>query len=256
MHVIDKATKLETIFDRIPVADTRFEVLRRDIEIAALRGEIDGVARDAALANLGEDRAFLRKANIDGERMSDADIERVRAIAERRWRSAEEVEQPFLSNEEVENLTIVADTLTSAERDVINHHVVATINMLDALPWPKHLRRVPEFAGGHHERMGGKSCSRGLMREQMSLQARMMAISDIFETLTAAEPPYKPAKPLSESLHILGKFALNGHIDHDLLEQFVREKVYLRYAEAFLPPKQADPIDEASIPGCRVVPAA
>lgn len=251
VHVVDKATKLETIFDRIALVDARFELLRRDVEIECLTGRIDAPARDAMLAELAADQAFLRTANIGGERMSDADIARVHAIAARCWRSADGADRPLLDATEVENLTIVAGTLTGAERSIINNHIVATINMLEALPWPKHLRRVPEFAGGHHERMDGKGYPRGLTREQMSIPARIMAIADIFEALTADDRPYKSAKPLSEALDILGKFKLNGHIDPDLFDVFIREKIYARYAERFLPAAQVDAIDETRIPGYR-----
>ena len=143
----------------------------------------------------------------------------------------------------------VTGTLTAQEREIINHHIVATIKMLEALPWPQHLKRVPEYAGGHHERMDGKGYPKGLSREQMSVQARVMGIADIFEALTARDRPYKRGKTLSESLHILGKFRLGGHIDPDLFDVFVREKVYLKYAEKFLDPEQIDEVDESKIPG-------
>jgi HD-GYP domain-containing protein (c-di-GMP phosphodiesterase class II) len=149
----------------------------------------------------------------------------------------------------VKNLTIRAGTLTEDERRVINHHIGATIKMLEALPWPKHLTKVPEYAGGHHERMDGKGYPKGLTRDQMSVQARCMGIADIFEALTAKDRPYKKGKTLSESLEILGKMKLNQHVDPDLFDIFVRKKVYLRYAETFLDPEQIDTVDEGKIPG-------
>ena len=82
------------------------------------------------------------------------------------------------------------------ESQTINHHVSATIKMLEQLPWPKHLKNVPEYAGCHHERMDGKGYPRGLKREEMSCQARMMGIADIFEALTACDRPYKPSMTL------------------------------------------------------------
>ncbi len=155
----------------------------------------------------------------------------------------------FLTAEEVENLTIRAGTLTQAEREIINYHIVATIKMLEALPWPKHLKNVPEYAGGHHERMDGKGYPKGLRRDDMSVQARVMGIADIFEALTAKDRPYKPGKTLSESLAILGKFKENGHIDPDLFDIFVKERVYLNYAREFLDPEQIDEVDISRIPG-------
>lgn len=263
VHVVDKATKLETIYDRIHILDTRFEVLKRDAEIAlmkekallvahgALRAEHD--AADARhrerLRRLDDDRAFLRACNVGGEAMRESDQERVKAIARYRWTDTSGHDANFLSEDELKNLTIRAGTLTGDERQIINHHIVATIKMLEALPWPKHLTNVPEYAGGHHERMDGKGYPKGLTREQMSVQARVMGIADIFEALTAKDRPYKKGKTLSESLEILGKFKLNGHIDPDLFDVFVRKKVYRRYAELFLDKEQIDEVDESKIPG-------
>lgn len=249
VHVVDKGTKLETIFDRIALIDTRFEVLRRDREIAFLKGELSEVDYQAANQQIDEARDFLRHCNVGGERMRDEDIARVKAIAAWKLTGPNGHPQTFLSDDEVENLTIVAGTLTFAERQIINNHIVSTIKMLEALPWPKHLRRVPEFAGGHHERMDGKGYPKGLTRDEMSLQARIMGIADIFEALTAADRPYKAAKPLSEALKIMGFFKLEHHIDPDLFDVFIREKVYLDYAQRYLAPDQIDAIDESKIPG-------
>ncbi|GAB4122010.1 MAG: HD family phosphohydrolase [Sideroxydans sp.] len=249
VHVVDKATKLHTLFDRIHLIDTRFEVLKRDAEIALLRGQIVPETHAALLCQLDDDREFLRNSNIGGEKMSDADVERVQRIARYRWRNAAGVEEDFLSADELENLTIRAGTLTAAEREIINHHIVVTIKMLESLPWPKHLKRVPEYAGGHHERMDGKGYPKGLTREQMSVQSRLMGIADIFEALTAKDRPYKEGKKLTEALEILGRFRLNGHIDPDLFDVFIREKVYLEYAQRFLAPEQIDEVDETRIPG-------
>jgi HD-GYP domain-containing protein (c-di-GMP phosphodiesterase class II) len=249
VHVVDKATKLETIYDRIHLIDTRFEVLKRDLELAGLKNEIQPKQLRERLRELEDDRRFLHACNIGGERMSDEDVERVRRIAGYRWRDVSGHQANFLTDDEVKNLTIRAGTLTEEERKVINHHIVATIKMLEALPWPKHLTNVPEYAGGHHERMDGKGYPKGLKREQMSVQARCMGIADIFEALTARDRPYKKGKTLSESLEILGRMKLNHHVDPDLFDLFVRRKVYRRYAEMFLDKEQIDEVDESRIPG-------
>ena len=249
VHVVDKATKLETIFDRVQLIDTRFEVLKRDTEIEHLKQKLTEKQLRDRLRQLDEDRRFLQMCNIGGERMSDDHIEHVKRIAKYRWRDVSGHEADFLTVDEVKNLTIRAGTLTDDERKVINHHIVATIKMLEALPWPKHLTNVPEYAGGHHERMDGKGYPRGLTREQMSVQARCMGIADIFEALTAKDRPYKKGKTLSESLEILGRMKQNNHVDPDLFDIFVRRKVYRRYAEMFLDPEQIDTVDETRIPG-------
>jgi HD-GYP domain-containing protein (c-di-GMP phosphodiesterase class II) len=249
VHVVDKATKLETIYDRIHLIDTRFEILKRDLEVQCLKDQVSEKQLRDRLRELEDDRRFLHACNIGSERMSDDDVARVRRIAAYRWRDVTGHEANFLSEDEVKNLTIRAGTLTEDERKIINHHIVATIKMLEALPWPKHLTRVPEYAGGHHERMDGKGYPRGLTREQMSVQARCMGIADIFEALTARDRPYKKGKTLSESLQILGRMKLNNHIDPDLFDIFVRHKVYQRYAEMFLDKEQIDGVDESKIPG-------
>ncbi len=258
VHVVDKATKLETIYDRVHLIDTRFEILKRDAEIESFRKNASLKSMEtseeekrlrARLRQFDDDRKFLHACNIGGERMRDEDIDRVRRIGQYRWRDVSGHEANFLTDDEVRNLTIRAGTLTEDERKVINHHIVATIRMLEALPWPKHLTKVPEYAGGHHERMDGKGYPKGLTREQMSVQARCMGIADIFEALTAKDRPYKKGKTLSESLEILGRMRLNNHVDPDLFDVFVRRKVYRRYAEMFLDREQIDEVDESKIPG-------
>ncbi len=262
VHVVDKATKLETIFDRIDLLDTRFEVIRRDAEITMLQSKLaapdngNGEWRQAEQEyelrqrRIEEDRAFLQFANIGSEKMRTQDRDSVRRISKTyRWCDVLGNDSDFLTEDELNNLTVRSGTLTHEERQIINHHIDVTIQMLESLPWPNHLRNVPEYAGGHHERMDGKGYPRGLTRDQMSVQARVMAIADIFEALTARDRPYKKGKSLSESLHILGKFRLNGHIDPDLFDVFIKQKVYANYAERFLDPDQKDEVDVTTIPG-------
>lgn len=249
VHVVDKSTKLQTIFDRIHLIDTRFEILKRDAEITMLKGEQSPADYEAYINQLDDDRQFLRSCNIGSEKMQDEEVARVQKIAKYRWCNERGEQVNFLDADEVENLTIRAGTLTAAEREIINRHIVVTIKMLKALPWPNHLKRVPEYAGGHHERMDGKGYPQGLTREQMSIQARIMGIADIFEALTAQDRPYKNGKTLTESLNILGKFKEGGHIDPDLFDVFIREKVYLAYAKQFLSPDQIDQVDESKIIG-------
>jgi hypothetical protein len=198
------------------------------------------------LRALDADRDFLRQANIGSESMAANDQQRVRTIGtERQWRNVDGLQTEFLTAEEIENLAIRSGTLTQKERETINYHIVATNKMLEQLPWPKHLKRVPEYAGGHHERMDGKGYPKGLTREQMSVQARTMGIADIFEALTARDRPYKNGMKLSQAMNILASFKRNGHIDPDLFTIFVEQKVYLRYAQEFLPAEQIDEVDDA-----------
>lgn len=260
--VMDKATKLETIFDRIHLIDDRFELLKSQREATRLYKAI-------ALQSLGEkinpkhlkheilvikrqlddDKNFIRKVNYGSESMSAEDQARVREIANYEYLNDAGQSVKFLTENEVYNLTIPKGTLTPEERTIINNHIVVTIHMLESLPYPKALQRVPEYAGGHHERMDGTGYPRGLKREQMSIPARMMGVADIFEALTSKDRPYKKAKTLSETLNLLGNMKLNHHIDPDVFDLFIKEKIYLKYAELFLDPSQIDEIDESTITG-------
>jgi HD-GYP domain-containing protein (c-di-GMP phosphodiesterase class II) len=256
VHVVDKATKLQTLFDRIQLIDTRFEVVKRDAELHALRQQlalrpcVDAQAEtellstcQAEMAAFHDDRDFLRVTNLGGEAMSEQSLKRVRDIASQRvWRNTDGVETEFLSANELENLCIRAGTLTLSERDTINHHIVSTIKMLEKLPWPNNLKNVPEFAGGHHERMDGKGYPKGLTQDQMSVQARVMGIADIFEALTASDRPYKPGMKLSQAMGIMNNMKNHGHIDPELFDIFLNNGIYQQYAQQFLHPWQIDEI--------------
>jgi HD-GYP domain-containing protein (c-di-GMP phosphodiesterase class II) len=261
VHVVDKATKLQTLFDRVDLLQTRFEVVRRDAEIRALQAKLDAqtaggeglqerlaaidLQLQSTLTEIDADCEFVKTINRGGEAMRDEDIQRVRDLSTKyQWRVGEGALQPFLTDDELENLSIRAGTLTAQEREIINYHIVATNKMLEQLPWPKHLKNVPEYAGGHHERMDGKGYPKGLKREEMSLQARIMGIADIFEALTAKDRPYKQGMKLSQAMQIMNKFKSGGHIDPDLFDIFAQSGVYLKYAKEFLDPWQIDDVPE------------
>lgn len=260
--VMDKPTKLSGIFDRIHLVDQRFELLKSQAEceffkkqVEALRNgqEVDFSKSESELVafqvKCDADRDFLRNANFGSEYMTSEDQQCVIDIATALLHDSNGNASPLLSENEVYNLNIARGTLNAEEREVINNHIVVTINMLDSLPYPHGLKRVPEYACGHHERMDGRGYPKGLTREQMSVPARVMGIADIFEALTSKDRPYKKAKTLSESLYILGKMKEDQHIDPDLFDIFVREKIYLKYAQQFLEPEQIDDVDETKIPG-------
>ena len=308
--VVDKATKLETIYDRIHEVRMRFEVLKRDAEIevylralAALpAGQVDmGALRaelEEPLATLDEEFRFVATCNVGGEFMAPEKRERLKSIAQRRWLrtlsdragiSQEELmrkdgipDQPLpvwealLSDKpehilhrpererleagnawgfkitppdnlynrgELYNLAIGRGTLTDEDRYKINEHIVQTIKMLSGLPFPRHLKKVPEIAGGHHEKLDGSGYPRGLMKDEMSVEARMMAIADVFEALTAIDRPYKKGKTLSDAIKIMGFMKKDKHIDPDLFELFLKSGVYLDYAKRFMRPEQIDVVD-------------
>jgi hypothetical protein len=202
-----------------------------------------------AISQLEADFDFIKQVNTGGEFMAKEDQQRLVKIAQSHNVMIKGELQPLLNDNEIYNLKTERGTLNQEEREIINRHMDITCDMLESLPFPKHLARVPEFAGGHHEKMDGTGYPKGLTREQMSIPARLMAIADIFEALSAADRPYKEAKKLSECLFIMGKMRENQHIDPDLFDIFIKEKVYLEYAKKFLKPEQIDDIDFERIPG-------
>jgi HD-GYP domain-containing protein (c-di-GMP phosphodiesterase class II) len=306
-YVVDKATKLETIYDRIHEIRTRFEVVKRDAEIDYLKALIKnkgsaedlGVALEKRLARLDDDFAFVAESNLGGEFMAPERVDRLRKIGTVKWTrtlddrigiSFEEQKRknlypaaslptmekllddradhiikhdkpsqaftdgnPFgfkmdipdykFNLGEIYNLSIDRGTLTSEERYKINDHIVQTIVMLEQLPFPKHLARVPEYAGGHHEKMDGTGYPRKLIKDEMSIPARIMAIADIFEALTASDRPYKPSKKLSDAIKIMSFLKKDAHIDGELFELFLTTGIYKEYAERFLDQCQIDEVD-------------
>lgn len=254
-YVVDKSTKLETIYDRINTIKMRFEVLKRDAEIELLKHKL-GIAEGksfedvktleeaykAKVRDIEDDFSLLETSNVGGEFMAQDKQEQVRKIGEEKIGVRGE-EKFLLSEDEIKNLCIPKGTLTEKERQIINNHVVVTIKMLEKLPYPKKLRRVPEFAGGHHEKLDGTGYPNGLKDEQLSTQAKMMALADIFEALTSKDRPYKKGKTLSEAMKIMGFMAKDRHIDPELFEIFIKEEIYLKYAKQYMDPSQIDKVD-------------
>jgi len=252
-HVVDKSTKLETIFDRIELVKTRMELLKRDAEIAFLKRQLNGQAANNfddqykdTISQIEENMKFLEDCNVGGEFMKENLQERVKSIGEQQVH-LNGIDQNLLSDEEIANLNIPKGTLLPEEREIINEHIVITIEMLEKLPYPKHLKNVPEFAGGHHEKMDGSGYPKGLKANQMSTQAKIMAIADIYEALTAADRPYKDGKKLSAAMRIMGFMKNDYHIDVDLFEIFVKSGVYKKYAEDYIAKTQIDDVDEEDI---------
>lgn len=305
-YVVDKATKLETITDRIHEIRTRFEVVKREATIATLEEIIAGgneaelrATLQEKLARIDDDYAFIAQCNVGGEFMADELVERLEQIAKIKWtrtlddrigiareehqRKELEPARPLPCEEdlladradhlhehdvdvfssdgdnpygfkmiapkyrfnkgEVYNLSIRKGTLTEEERFKINDHIIQTIVMLESLPFPSHLAQVPEIAGGHHECMDGTGYPKGLRGDEMSVPARVMAIADVFEALTAADRPYKAPKTLSDSIRIMSFMVKDAHLDGELFKIFLKSGVHTDYAAEHLLPSQVDEVD-------------
>jgi HD-GYP domain-containing protein (c-di-GMP phosphodiesterase class II) len=238
-HVVDKATKLECVYDRLHEISVRLEVVKRDQELACLEASLrdpenagdyraDHYAR---LRQLDDDYCFLSVVNRGEEAMTEPMIERVRAIASLRWRDQTGLSRPLLSEDEVMNLCIRRGTLNAAERRIINQHVEVSIAMLRELKFPKSLAQVLEIAGKHHEMIDGSGYPYGLTGDQMSLPARMLVIADIFEALTAGDRPYKKGKTLREALSLMAEMRDAGKIDPEIFDLFLTSRVWQTYAD-------------------------
>jgi len=300
-YVVDKSTKLETIYNRLHEVRTRFEVVHRDLEILYYQKLQKGENKeqlqnwlDTEHEKLQKEFEFVAQCNIGGEFMSDDKVQKIKEISNRVWHKKfddrlglsqdelnrltqendsdveyiladkynhiiqrtryfqeeyeadgfkGEVPQHLYNLGEVYNLTVKKGTLTYEERFKINEHIIMTIKMLEQLPFPSHLKKVPEYAGAHHETLIGTGYPKQLTKEDMSVPARIMAIADVFEALTASDRPYKEAKTLSESIKILGFMVKDQHIDKDLFELFLTSGVYKEYAKEYLKPEQIDEVD-------------
>jgi HD-GYP domain-containing protein (c-di-GMP phosphodiesterase class II) len=243
-YVVDKATKLETIFDRIEILRLRFEVCGLQAKLRRMNKEVlsesaTTVEEDEIEPIIREEFQFLSDANRGSERMSDEMMERVRTIA-RRTLSLDGKTETLLSPEEVENLNIRQGTLSAKERDIIQNHATMTYKILSKLPFPKKLKHVPDYAASHHEMLNGKGYPRGLGAAHLPIQSRIMALADIFEALTAKDRPYRKGKTLSETMSIMTMMVKGGHIDPDLYTLFQKEGIHIDYARRELSPEQFD----------------
>ncbi|MBN2438805.1 MAG: GAF domain-containing protein [Deltaproteobacteria bacterium] len=242
--VVDKATKLETIFDRIELLRIRFELYGLQAKLQRSKQEaIPGPAQteqnDGMGNTLREEFLFLSDVNKGSEWMSDELMGRVRAIAAKTC-EIHGKREPLLSPDEVENLNIRQGTLTAREKEVIRNHATMTYKILSQLPFPKKLRHVPDYAAAHHETLDGKGYPRGLSAAQLPLQSRILALADVFEALTAKDRPYGKMKTLSDIMRTLEMMVKDGHIDPDLYALFQKERIHLSYARREMSPQQID----------------
>lgn len=249
-HVIDKATKLQTIVDRVDLVKTRIEVAKRDLKIEYLRNkdqltdehlkEFETSIR-TQLKEFDEDLAFIEEIN-HGTFMTAEMEDRVKKIASKKVCINDKL-TPILNEDEVYNLCIQKGTLNNEEREIINNHVVVTYNMLNALPFPKKLQRVPLMAGSHHKKVGGGGYgAKEIMDMPMTLEDKILAVADVFEALTANDRPYKQANSLNKSMHILASMVKYEELDKELVQFFVEKNLHLKYAKEFLNQEQMDEI--------------
>jgi HD-GYP domain-containing protein (c-di-GMP phosphodiesterase class II) len=239
-HVLVKAEKLYA--HERALIESRFNFIRHSLENELLRSKVkylmdksrDQVAarlleidREAAekLAELDQFLTFILKANQPTV-LEQAGFEKIAEIAARRYFDVTGHDQPYLTPQEVTALAIARGSLTADERREIESHVVHTENFLKQIPWGRAFRDVPAIAGAHHEKLDGTGYPHGLKAAHIPAPARMMAISDIFDALTASDRPYKKAVPVEKALDILADEVKRGKLDSELWELFLESKVY------------------------------
>ena len=252
-HVVDKARKLEGVFDKIEHIRTRWQVIKLSIQLQAqrLKYQVSSPNSDPAqltkiedqcqaeLTQLADDLVFLEKTNMGGEFMSDADLERLNLIAQKTY-EIDGKPHKYLNEDEIENLSIRKGTLTAKERTHVENHVSMTMKILESLPWPRKLTDVPKIAGAHHEKLNGTGYPLHIKGEQINLQSRIMAISDIFEALSAPDRPYKKPMSLSQAIKVLGLMVKDNHLDNDIVELLINSELVTQYAYQYLKPDQLD----------------
>ncbi|MBE9504632.1 MAG: HD domain-containing protein [Proteobacteria bacterium] len=256
-YVIDKRTKLETIFDRMHLVETRFDLIANLIKNHYLEEKIQvmkngkddtdkikalDARREKELKEVREEKEFLAVSNTPKEFMDDDKLKKLNDIASKTYEIDGET-FPYLTEEELKNLSIRKGSLTDEERQVIENHVYMTKVMLEQLPFPKNLSNVPAYASGHHETLDGTGYPSGLNAGELSLQARIMAVADVFEALTAKDRPYKKPMKLSQAVNILGFMKKDKHIDGDIFDLFINSNLFMEYAESELRPEQIDDVE-------------
>jgi HD-GYP domain-containing protein (c-di-GMP phosphodiesterase class II) len=259
-YIIDKATKLHTMFDRIDLIESRFREYKLHLELELLKKRDDLSDKDflsaqtllqQQLQQLDDDLAFIRKSNTGSEFMAPELKERVQEIATTNWLDSAGNQHHLLNKDEVDNLCISKGTLTDDERQVMRDHIKVSIDMLESLTYPKQLREVPEIACNHHEHMDGSGYPRGVTGDELSTRARIMCIADVFEALTSPDRPYKKGMLLSQAMNILGRMVEDHHLDAELFKLFVESGTYLKYAKLHMADRQIDEFDPSTLPGLK-----
>ena len=253
-NIVNKASKLETIFDRVNLIETRFALIASEMVNAHLHAKLKLLQTNQFdLSELGlddqllsddlrvllQDLEFIKSCNTSSQPMTEERLTRLRDIGKKEY-TFQNRKQPYLTEDEIKNLSIRYGNLTDEERMIVENHASMTLKILSQLSFPLALSKVPEYAGGHHEKLDGSGYPLGLKEKELPLQTRILAIVDIFEALTARDRPYREPMKLSEVTKII-RFMKDDHkIDPDLFDLLIESGVYFEYALKEMDPKQID----------------
>ncbi len=241
-YVIDKSTKLQTVFDRINLLETRFNLIAKIIENEHLKNKMKNLKNNKnekkialhdselneKIKTLNRDFDLIKLSNTPGEFLSEYDLTRLKEIAGKTY-LLNNKKHPYITQDELENLTVLHGSITAKERKIIENHAAVTYKILSQLPFPRKLVKVPEYASCHHEKLDGSGYPRALTEEDLPLQSRIIGIADIFEALTAKDRPYKKPMKLKQALNIMSDMKKNKIIDPDIYDLFIEEKLYEKF---------------------------
>jgi predicted Zn finger-like uncharacterized protein len=245
VEVVEKAKKLQTIFDRIQYVDLRICFIIEQMEKSFLNkkikilqngsdpkkiSDLDGEQK-IKRAELMEIRDFINQCNNPGEFLEDEKIARLEDISKMTWIDFDGNSQSFLDDDEVLNLSIRRGSITESERKKMQNHAAVTLKMLKKIPFTKKLKNIPLYAGAHHEFVNGGGYPLGLKGDEIPFEGKIMCVTDIAEALTASDRPYKKAMPLEVVYRILREMADKGELDKELVEFFISEEVFSKYKE-------------------------
>jgi len=241
-QIVEKSRKLETIFDRIELIETRVELIKSVLEVSLYKKQITQVYFESEIKILNDDLAFMKNINIGTEFLPDTDVLRVENIQKKNY-TIDGKNYIIITENEAYNLSVQKGTITKEERDIINDHAKVSVDILNKLPFPKKYEAIPEISGNHHEKINGKGYPAGLKGDEISFEARILAIADIFEALTASDRPYKKANPLSSAMKILYFMAKDDDLDREMVKFFYNSGLYLDYANKHLPKRSIDEVN-------------
>jgi len=239
-HVLVKAKKLYPL--QLELIHKRFLYLRKGTEAASLEKKLEFVLRhgrqscqkefarieaerDRQLERLDDFLRTIISANEPGV-LEGKVSSRLAEIAASGLGSDSGLSEPLLNPEEFRLLSIPRGTLDDAERSEIQSHVLHSFNFLRQIPWTKDLKKIPQIARAHHEKLDGSGYPDHIRGRAIPIQARMMAISDVYDALTAADRPYKAAVTAQRALEIIEREVKSNLLDPALFELFRDAKVY------------------------------
>ena len=238
VHIMDKATKLETIYDRLNTIKLRFELAKKDVEISFLKNEIDEENHEKQISELESNFQLISQLNNGEYFAKDEEYNKVEKIAK-------DSNFQLLTEDELYNLSTKKGTLTAEDREIINNHVIMSYEMIKELPFPKKFKNVPKIACSHHKTTdGGGYAAKEIIDLELTLKDKILVIADIFEALSSKDRPYKEPNTLSQIFRIFTFLIKDNKIDKELVQMFFEDGLYLEYANKYFVPSQMEIIEE------------